>query len=46
MSEYPTCRHCNQILYPRDHKNGWCSNCGIQENEIANLIEEVKNRKR
>ena len=49
MNKYPSCRYCNQILLPI-HKNGvfgsksdWCPNCGIEINELSNLIKELKN---
>ena len=43
MNKYPSCRHCNQILHPHFSgvKMGWCPNCGIEIDEMKNLINEV-----
>ena len=42
MNKYPSCRHCNQIIYPKDEKNGFCCYCGMEINELSNTIKELE----
>ena len=42
MNKFPSCRHCNQIIYPINEKNGFCSYCGLEIDEMKNLINEVE----